>query len=413
MATDFRMNPSINPASIASLFQQQQAKQAELDQQAKQQQANNILAAADAASKMVSSAVEASKARQRRDAINSLANSLVSQIPNVMAPQQGPSLTGQPLPPVETPNYGVQNAIRSSVKLNPDSWNKELASQLLQSPLDQAKTKLDLARQQQLSGAVTPATQTLIQQMHEKIGKPAPDTSMMTEEQAQTYLGHAAKLLPQNSMMSPYAQVKRDALVDKMNKDLDKSLSPEQWSGTGPAATAAKIVVNAESAKALADQIISGKLPATRQAMSVLNADAARVVAQQGVITNEGRHELTNKTGYSDFAKALEYFTNNPQDQKANEFIKVLSKEMGRQQELRQKVVDNMMAKNLSAHQQLRKMDPDSWAAGLEAHNIDVEAAKKGKFKLKKSFIDSLQSDNQPSTSGGTDLGNGFSYTVK
>lgn len=138
MATDFTFKSQIDPTAIARLAQDQASKQAQLDAQYKQNQANNILAAADAASKMVSASVEASKARQKREAVTSLANSLAAKVPDIMAPQMGPQQMTPgpvsvpiPLPAVSTPDFARQNAVKAAVQLSPESFAKQMAEQLL------------------------------------------------------------------------------------------------------------------------------------------------------------------------------------------------------------------------------------------------------------------------------------------
>jgi hypothetical protein len=148
MSTDFRMNPSLNPASIAQLFQQRAAKQAEMDQQAEQQKANNMLATANAVSNIVSSSVEASKARQRKDMINNLSASMAALIPNKAVPTmtstthlpESPAgtfagtgegeMTGQVAPSTMVPDVNRQNAVKSAVQVNPDAFAKQFAGEM-------------------------------------------------------------------------------------------------------------------------------------------------------------------------------------------------------------------------------------------------------------------------------------------
>ncbi len=133
MATDFTFKSQIDPTSIARLAQDQATKQAALDQEAKQGQANNILAAAKAATDMVSASIEASKNKQKRDAINSLASSLASQVPDISRPQMGPSMGGGSLPNVMTPDLNRQEGVRSAVNLAPESFAKSMAEQMFPS----------------------------------------------------------------------------------------------------------------------------------------------------------------------------------------------------------------------------------------------------------------------------------------
>lgn len=387
MATDFTMKPMVDPTAIARLAQEQAEKQAQLDQQNKQNQANNILAAAKAASDMVSASVEASKQRQKRDAIKTLGNSLAAQVPNLPYPggiPLAPDANGNI--PSSIPDYNTQNQIRSSVTLNPDSWTKELANQVLQSPLERQKTALDFARTQALAGKVTPATQTLINQMHEKIGKPAPDTSMMTEEQAQTYLGHAAKLLPQSSVTSPLAEIRKQNLIANLNDKMSKKMNPANWQPSTMAGKSAALVANADSAINLANQMLNGEIPITEQNMTSLALDANRVLSQTGVVSEKTTQELKAKTGYGDFAQGLQYFSSHPQDKKFHPFVKILQTEIQRQRDQRQAIVDRTLSGELSSLNQLKRLSPEDWEAQILANGFDLEAAKKGKLKINPEF---------------------------
>lgn len=207
MATDFTMKQHVDPTAIASLAQRQAEQQAQMDHQAKQDKMQQFQQVAQAVGGLVSSSIEQSKQRQKDDMIKNLANSMAARYaPNQMAPQMGPGLptnqgpeygAPQTLPPVLTPDYAGQNAIKASVVQDPTPWTKQLADQLIQSPLQQAEAQQKSAqavKDRQLVGPVTPATSALVTQLHKKLGTQAPDLTNMTEQQANQYYDNAIKM---------------------------------------------------------------------------------------------------------------------------------------------------------------------------------------------------------------------------
>ncbi len=399
MATDFTMQQHVDPASIAALAQRQAEDQARMDEQASQQKMQMIQQVAQGVGSMVSASIEASKKRQKDDMVKNLANSMANRVPNVMAPQQGPGLPDasgneQPLPPVSTPDTNTQNAVRASVQLDQTPWTKQLADQLIQSPNEKAQMDMNTqkAAQEQANAAklnqgIQPATLSLIKAAHDKLGLPPPDPAQfgnMKEQDAQTYLGNAAKLNSQTgNAQTARAEIMKQNTIAKLNDQMSKKMNPANWGPNSMAGKSAALVANADSAINLADQMLTGKIPTTEQTMTSLALDANRVLTQVGVPSEKTTAELKAKTGFSSFASALQYFTAHPEDQKLQPFAQLLKTEVSRQRDQRQSIVDRTLAGEFASLNQLKRLSPQDWEDQVTANGFDLEAAKKGKLKIR------------------------------
>lgn len=439
MATDFTEKNYVDPTSVARLAQQQAQAQAQQAQQGYQDKMQAIQQIAGSVSKMVSTSVEASKQRQKDDMVKNLANSMAARVPNVMAPQQGPSqptmapqgavsqlssqfpdATGQayqqnaaaPLPPVSTPDINTQNAVRSSVVTNPAPWTKQLADQLIQSPAEQAQTAMNTqkAAQEQanamkLNQPIQPSTLSLIKAAHTKLGLPPPDPaefSNMKEQDAQTYLGNATKLNNQSAnAQQGRVEIMKQNTIAKLHAGFSKDMNPSNWGPNSLAGKSAALTANADSAINLADQMLGGNIPTTEQTMTSLALDANRVLTQSGVPSEKTTAELKAKTGFASFAAAIQYFSGHPEDQKLQPFVKLLRTEVQRQRDQRQNIVDTTLKKNLAKYNQLRQLDPDGWEQEVTAAGFDPELAKKGRLQLAQGGNSTMYGGNIGDTSGG------------
>lgn len=191
-----------------------------------------------------------------------------------------------------------------------------------------------------------------------------------------------SKLQPMAAQSSPLAEIRRDALLDKMKKDLPKSLQPALWSPSTVAGRAANIVSNADSYLGQADNVLKGHVIPDRQVMTTLGIDAARTLTQAGVVSEKTINDLVAQSAGGKIADWQSWLLDSPQGRPQQDFIKNLSTEVRRQRDQKQAIIDRTMGSNLASHDQLRKMDPDAWKGGLESLGIDVDAAKKGHLKL-------------------------------
>lgn len=399
MATDFTVKQYVDPASIAALAEKHANDQAQLDQQASQQKMQMIQAVAQSVGTMVSASVEASKQRQKEEMIKNLSNSMAARVPNIMAPQQGPGLPDangqeQSLPQMSTPDTSTQNAVRASVMQDPTPWTKQLADQLIQSPAEQAQAAMNTqkAAQEQANAAklnqpIQPATLSLIKATHDKLGLPPPNSAefgAMKEQDAQTYLGNATKLNNQSATAQQgRVDVMRQNTIAKLNDQMSKKMNPANWGPSTMAGKSAALVANADSAINLADQMLQGKIPTTSQTMTSLALDANRVLTQTGIPSEKTTEELKAKTGFSSFASAMQYFTAHPEDQKLQPFAQLLKTEVSRQRDQRQAIVDRTLAGEFASLNQLKRMSPQDWEDQIQANGFDLDAAKKGKLKIR------------------------------
>ncbi len=219
---DFDFKSQIDPNAIAALAQRQAETQAQMQQKASDQKMKMIQDVANSVGSMVSSSIEASKLRQRKQLDKDLGDKLAAKyVPNVMAPQEGPGLpTMAPegptsadnayqqgeaaLPPVSTPDYAGRKAFSQQVQADPKPW-RTLAVDMM-NPLKQAETEKaqsQALRDRQLTGPVSPATQSLVAQLHAKLGTQAPDLANMTEQQANQYYDNASKMMEKTSASNP------------------------------------------------------------------------------------------------------------------------------------------------------------------------------------------------------------------
>lgn len=402
MANDFTMKPMVDPIGIARLAQEQVIKNEEIKRQNKLDSFNMLQQTAKSVGDLVGSAVEASKARQKRDMINSLAASMASQVPNLTVPVQGPQQmtpgpVSQPisLGTAQTPDIQGQNAVRRSVQLNPDAWTKQLAEKTLPTPLQiaganlkQSQTSLTGAKTGEITGQMLPNTKPLLDAAYQKAGiTPTPGYESMSEKQAQEEIKRATDLAKSDkSVLSPYAEIRKQMLISSLNDKMSKKMNPANWSPGTMAGKSAALVANADSAINLANQMLEGTIPTTEQTMTSLALDANRVLTQTGTVSEKTTAELKAKTGVSTIAQGIQYFTNHPTDQKLQEFVKILKTEVQRQRDQRQAIVDRTLSGELSSLNQLRRLSPDDWEQQITANGFDLEAAKKGKLKIDPQF---------------------------
>ncbi len=406
MATDFTMQQHVDPASIAALAQRQAEDQARMDEQASQQKMQMIQQVAQSVGSMVSSSIEASKARQRQQLDKNLADSFASKVPNQMAPQMGPGLPTaapegpvaapnayqqgeQPLPPVSTPDFAGQTAVRSAVMADPKPW-RTLAADMMNpqknavEQLNQQKTALDVQKVQKGMEPASDATKQAITAAYQKAGQPAPDLTNITADRANELFDNAIKLSSSNGdAQAKRAQIMKENTIAKLNDQMSKKMNPANWGPNSMAGKSAALVANADSAINLADQMLQGKIPTTEQTMTSLALDANRVLTQVGVPSEKTTAELKAKTGFSSFASALQYFTAHPEDQKLQPFAQLLKTEVSRQRDQRQSIVDRTLAGEFASLNQLKRMSPQDWEDQITANGFDLEAAKKGKLKIR------------------------------
>lgn len=130
-APDFNMKQQVDVVGIANTLQRKQQMEFEAKEQQRARRLQETQQVIQGVSGLVSASIAHSKEKQRADMIQNLAASMAAKVPNVMAPQLGPVMPDQaPLPAVSTPDLVGQNRVRSAVSLSPDTFAKEVAQSM-------------------------------------------------------------------------------------------------------------------------------------------------------------------------------------------------------------------------------------------------------------------------------------------
>lgn len=307
------------------------------------------------AGNVVSNMVENSKAKQKAQFVNTLAERLAA------------SGAVQAQDPVKF------DAIRSAVQINPEQASKDFLGETFAKP-----SSSDLSLQTKTVGVVGPD------------GKVSRAEVMVNPKNGQfleagTNRPITDKIVPdpRPEMMSPVAEVRKQNLIATLNDRMSKKMNPANWQPNSLAGKSAQIVANADSALSLAQQMKNKEVPITEANMTSLALDANRVLSQSSVTSEKIVQDLKAKTGYSKFADAITFFSNHPQDKRLDGFVDVLATELQRQRDQRQKLVDRTLAGEFASLKQLQRLSPEDWEAQVIANGFDPDEAKKGHLKIR------------------------------
>ncbi len=435
MATDFTMKNQVDPTAIAALAQRQAEAQSQLQQQAAAQKMKMIQDVATSVGSLVSSSIEASKARQRAQLDKNLGDSMAAKfVPNQMAPQMGPGLPTaapegpvaagnayqqgeQPLPPVSTPDYAGRNAFSKQVAADPKPW-RALAMEMV-NPDKQAEMQKNAAiavKEQQMIGPTTQATKDLITQMHAKLGTPAPDTSKMTEQQSNQYYDNATKMMPKQADPSKLSlSDKQDQFDEKMMVKLDDRLN---WGKSNRGA-------NGQAAASLRgigqlDALFKGyKNDLTPQEWEEASIAWARILSAGGNGAARAQVEaLVPKTALGNVKALQQWYSNNPTGTNQQEFAKRMQTGMARETKYNTEYLQKETLKVLDGYKDvLARRSPDDLREFFQNKGLSYDAVNAAKPALAKhAWPEGKPKEEKtvvaPKTTKPVDLGNGFSYTV-
>lgn len=174
---DYSFKGGVTPDAIIAAYQRKAAMEQEAkvqEEQIKASKQQRWMQIAELAGKTVSGVVEHTKMKQKRDFINTLADSLANQpIPNATTA----TVMGQQVP---TASFDPQasDAMRSAVQLAPEKASELVLNSQFKDPLEQQKLelqkeKLDLLRAKLLSAEGQQEEKpNHVRQLFEKDGKP-------------------------------------------------------------------------------------------------------------------------------------------------------------------------------------------------------------------------------------------------
>ena len=394
---DYTFKPNVDIASLARLIAQKPVEEQQMRLQQEQiasEKQNRTMQIVNMASQLVQGLTQYAAKKQMITAGNALGQVLANgntPVPtDQMIPAKStmvPKLNQAPLtvPFSQTPDYKDQ-LMSLTAKSNPKEFMDQISKEAASSLFDNGTMSLQ-AKSVTLDGVPAQAN------YNPKNGKYyAPDTG-------QELTGNIQPM----TISSPLAEVRRQQLVNTMSQQLVDRINPANFKPGTTSGRAVSIVRNSDSAISLADQMLNKEVPITEQNMTTLAMDVNRVISQTGTTSEKTTAELKQKTGFSTFANATAYFTNHPQDQKLDKFVDILKKEMVRQRDLNQLIVDRTIAGNLPASNELKKLDPETWATILDANGIDAKAAKKGHYKMKAEWVDSLYGTKSPTSKSPTE----------
>lgn len=200
-----------------------------------------------------------------------------------------------------------------------------------------------------------------------------------------------------NAQWSPMAEVRRASLVNTMNQKLPELVNPARFGPNTVAGKAANIVQNADSFLGQADNVINGHVVADKQVMTTLGIDGARALTQSGVVSEKIINDLVPQSARGKFADWQSWFKSDPTGREQLGFVKNLSTEIRRQRDQKQAIIDRTIGGNLASLNELKRLSPKDWEEGLEQNGLDVQAARKGKFKLRPEILSSLYGESEMS----------------
>jgi len=227
--TDFRMQGSIDPTAIAALAQKQAQLKAEQENKDYAQKMQGIKDVATITSSMVSSSIEASKLRQKKDWIRNLSDSLSAQVPPIQTPVEGPSMPGQPSPMISAPNVNKQEQIRASVNIAPESFAKQLAEQLIPGPSFNGTPPRSF--ESLLTSKVNSGEMTL-QQAAEALSTYKPNNSITGYDENQNPVTFNSKALPASSTALNTVQAPKGGIQPKPERPSETELGKQSDLGT-------------------------------------------------------------------------------------------------------------------------------------------------------------------------------------
>lgn len=396
MSTDFTMKQHVDPTAIAALAQRQAQMQADQDNQAKQRKLQELQTVAQSVGTLVSSSIEESKKRQKDDMVKNLADSMAARVPNVMASQQGPVMDGQgALPAVSTPDTMGQNAVRASVMSDPAPWTKQLADQLIQSPVEQstmglknqtaaldfAKSKNEAAKFSKGQEPVSQATKQLITAAHQKAGLPAPDFATMSEDRGQQVYNDAIKLASTGDKSLGLSD-KQEQFDEKMMVKLDDRLN---WGKSNRGA-------NGQAAAALRgigqlDALFKGyKNDLTAQEWEEASIAWARILSSGGNGAARAQIEaLIPPSAVKNVQVLKQWISNNPTGTKQQEFAKRMEVGMDREKTFNEGYLKKETLKVLDGYKgPLSRQNPDDLREFFQNKGLSYDDVKTAKPALAK-----------------------------
>lgn len=396
---DFQTSSSPLLTALAQAPQQKQQAEIQLEE-ARRQRLNSLLGnmqqfatLARNVQQIKQASLEQEQTQQQMSARNNLADLFGRQNEPVAGPQNiqaGPQMPGQDQPLLaprqtfgQTPSY-QQQVSKSIIQGFPEQAASVISKQ--QFP-DEDALMMKKLREENYRSLINKRETPVLQSKNISYdGKPAvadfdPTTGTYYRSGTKEILN--GKEISSGNILSPVAEVRRNTLIANLGDRMSKKMNPANWAQNTVAGKSAALVANADSGINLADQMLSGQIPTTAQTMTSLALDTNRVLTQTGVTSEKTTAELKAKTGFASLASGLQYFTAHPTDQRLQPFVQILKTEMKRQRDQRQSIVDRTLSSELSSMNELKRLSPKDWEDQVIANGFDLEAAKKGKLKIR------------------------------
>lgn len=405
MALDYSFKPTVDMAAIAGLIQRKPVLEQNMalqQQQIENDKLDRFTKITGMATQMTQNMMAFNQENQTKQLMSAYSMLAAQPIPQPKMAETATQGKVQTMQPTEMPSGQMQTLTPQEAQSNKTSQLQSLGMALASRMNPEAVGKQMAEYGSGLNKPMVPAFQTkqgvlnnkpLSYVIDPKEGVPRDMTPQHTPIQ-----GDIQPVL----MNSPTAEIRKQQLISTLNTKAATAFDPAKWKQGTTAGKSAQVVANAQSALNLGQQMRSGQVPITASNMATLSADVNRVIAQSGQTSEQARSELVAKTGYSKLADAISFYTNNPTDQKTGAFVDVMMKEMNRQKDMRQNIVNQTLSRNLPELNQLKRISPEDWENHIKANGLDLESAKKGKLQFTKDGINSLTGENleQPSAPG-------------
>lgn len=356
---NFNYQSPVNPAAEAQLAQ----RKAEIEQADKARHEQNTLTAAEqgvkAASDVVTGMIENSKARQTRQFVDSLADSLAAS--SAIKANQSPTKMGAGFASTASFDPTQADAMRAAVHLN----HLKAADTYIKANFETPKPT---------EAPISAATKNILATAYKKLGQPMPDTTGMTDVQGRQHFMEVIKLLDDKN--DGFTLGEKQNQLDEKNRQKFNDTTNYEKSARGATGQAASALRGVGQLKALFDGYKNDLTPQEWEEASI--AWARILSAGGGVTSREQVKALLPKTAVGNVKAAMQWYTNNPTGTSQQKFAERMRLGMEREETFNSKYLkDKTLAQLGSYVPTYMRTDPVQAREELEAKGLTKEDVKK------------------------------------
>lgn len=184
------------------------------------------------------------------------------------------------------------------------------------------------------------------------------------------FLIEAMKAKATQMNKEPTYNLERSAKIDKMAGDLKKDLDPDVGRA-GNFGDISKRYLSGQRLKALATDANGNINNLTSAQQEELAIGAAQMLGN-GSMSDSMIKNLVPSSAQGDMKKVISWVANNPQGTDQQKFTQVLLNSIDREENLAKQQMQQIQGKRLSAHSQLKKLDPDTYNSIISEYGLNA-----------------------------------------